>query len=60
MNNIYIEPETLETAKENAENALKRVQAIDNVKSIAWKEAWNQYKELSSIYRSFLIANYNL
>ena len=55
-----IEKKTLETARENAENALKEVQAIKDVKSREWEIAWERYKHLSDTYRSYLICAYNL
>lgn len=58
-----IEYATLERARQNMENALQNVKDIQNtqgVKSKAWQEAWNEYKQRASDYRSFLIVHYNL
>ena len=57
---MYIEYGTLEQAKQNAEQALKEVQDIKDIKSQEWREAWDKYKRLASDYRSFLIVHYNL
>ena len=55
-----IEYKALCRAKENMENALKALQRIDNVKSAAWQDAWQNYKRLSSDYRTLLCNYFNL
>ena len=55
-----IDYKTLCRAKENMESALKALQRIDNVKSAAWQDAWQNYKRLSSDYRTLFCNYFNL
>lgn len=58
---VYIEKSTLETAKENMEKALAHYKAIEqDAPPLERQAAWNEYKERSSDYRSFLRCAYHL
>ncbi len=58
---IYIEPETLETAEQNFNDALREArETIQNGTPDEIREAIRRAVDRSSDYRAFIRANYNI
>ena len=60
MSNIYIEPETIEKARINYENAMKEVQEAIATDGKALREKIAYMQHLGETYRAYLTANMHI
>ena len=60
MSNIYIEPETIEKARINYENAMKEVQEAIETDGKALRDKIAYMRHLGETYRAYLTANMHI